>query len=60
MPDGYGLLHAEGEGGTRVTLATADVEYVRALAGASPEILAGLELPQDKFLSRAGWPDDWT
>jgi hypothetical protein len=62
VPDGYGLLLADDESGARFTLATADVEYVRMLAEAAstPELLANLELPSGKFMTQAGWPDDWT
>ncbi|MFD3657016.1 hypothetical protein [Streptomyces sp. NPDC058620] len=59
VPDGYGLILATDENGNQVTLCTGDVEYVRAIAGASPEVLAGLELPADKFLTRDGWPESW-
>lgn len=63
LPDGYGLLLAETETGDRVTLAAADVGYVRTIATAGPEALAGLELTDEavvsKFLRRDGWPDDW-
>lgn len=59
VPDGYGCLHALDEKGDRYTLAFADVEYVRALAGASREILANLQIPNHKCVERPGWPDDW-
>lgn len=60
VPDGYGLLLATDEADNKQTLVTSDVEYVRALTRASPEVLAGLELPTDKFLTRDGWPDTWS
>lgn len=47
------------EAGDKKTLVTDDVEYVRAIVGATPEVLSGLELPQDKFLVRDDWPDSW-
>ncbi|MFI0983617.1 hypothetical protein ACH4SP_42270 [Streptomyces sp. NPDC021093] len=61
VPDGYGLLLAVDDEGEKHTLATADVEYVRAIAEASstPEALARLELPTKEFVARPGWPDDW-
>ncbi|MFD4788880.1 hypothetical protein ACFWN1_17855 [Streptomyces sp. NPDC058459] len=59
VPDGYGMLLATDENGDKYTLVTGDVEYVRAIAEAGTETLASLELPPDKFLNRAGWPDDW-
>lgn len=61
IPGGYGLLMAIDGQGRRYTLMTTDVEYVRMVAEAStsPAILAGVELPPDKFLRRDGWPDDW-
>ncbi|WP_371799012.1 hypothetical protein OG963_14345 [Streptomyces sp. NBC_01707] len=60
VPDGYGLLLVTDEWGNKKTLVTGDVEYVRAIVGATPEVLSGLELPEDKFLVRDGWPDSWT
>ncbi|MFC9429269.1 hypothetical protein [Streptomyces sp. NPDC056987] len=60
VPDGYGLLLADDEHGNHKTLLTGDVEYVRAIAAAGPETLANLSLPAEKFLTRDGWPDDWT
>ena len=60
VPDGYGLLLAVDENGNRYTLAAADVDYVRAIAEAGPEALAALEIPAEKFLTRDGWPGDWT
>ncbi|WP_167538477.1 hypothetical protein [Streptomyces albofaciens] len=44
LPDGYGLLLVVDDTGDKHTLATADVEYVRAIADAcpTPEVLAGL------------------
>ncbi|WP_433916819.1 hypothetical protein [Streptomyces sp. NBC_01744] len=59
VPDGYGLLLVTDEAGDKKTLVTDDVEYVRAIVGATPEVLSGLELPQDKFLVRDDWPDSW-
>ncbi|MGW6897545.1 hypothetical protein [Streptomyces sp. NBC_01727] len=58
-PDGYGLLLVTDEEGNKRTLVTSDVEYVRAIVGATPEVLNGLELPEEKFLVRDGWPDSW-
>ncbi|MFF7581202.1 hypothetical protein ACFZBE_40745 [Streptomyces sp. NPDC008061] len=60
IPDGYGLLLATNEQGNKKTLCTRDVEYVRAIAGASPEVLSELSLPQDKFLVCDDWPESWT
>ncbi|WP_269857937.1 hypothetical protein [Streptomyces sp. RPT161] len=62
VPDGYGLLLAVDDDGAQVTLVTADVEYVRAIASAGPSALAGLELSgeaAEKFIWRDGWPDEW-
>lgn len=59
VPDGYGMLLAVDDSGEKHTLVTADVEYVRMIADAGPDALADLEIPEDKFLNRAGWPDGW-
>lgn len=59
VPDGYGMLLAVDDAGNRHTLVTGDVEYVRAIADASAEVLADLDIPESKFMRREGWPDDW-
>lgn len=57
---GYGLIHAQDARGKHYTLMTSDVEYVRALASAPGEVLAGLTLSAGNFPRyREGWPDEW-
>lgn len=61
VPGGYGLLHvADCVSGARFTMVTPDVEYVRAIVELDADKgTAGLAIPPEKFMTRAGWPDDW-
>jgi hypothetical protein len=63
VPDGYGMLSVVDESGAKITLATSDVDYVRAIAETGSETLSGMEIQPEvaraKFLERKGWPDDW-
>ncbi len=62
VPDGYGMLFVVDEAGARLTLLTADVEYVRMFLAAPQAVVDRLELTGEaaaKFLCRDGWPDDW-
>ncbi|MEU7187438.1 hypothetical protein [Streptomyces sp. NPDC045369] len=59
LPNGYGALHAL-RGKRRVTLLTADVEYVRKWMGATTEERVELETTHTvEFVERDSWPDTW-
>jgi hypothetical protein len=55
----HGLLFCVDERGGKWTV-VGDAEYVRTLEAAPPQVLADLEVPDDKFpIKRSGWPDQW-
>jgi hypothetical protein len=59
---GWGILRCLDAEGSRVTLITDDVDYMKLLlAGRKSASLDELQVPVSKFpVTRSGWPDEWS
>ncbi len=62
-PAGWAVLYCVSASGERVTLVTADVEYMRTVAAGVRAGIITDDAPQpldlSKFDMRPGWPDNW-
>ena len=55
------MLFCDDDAGQHWTIIGTDGQYFKMVKNASPEVLADLVIPTEKFpVKRAGWPDEWT